>query len=1291
MAQKKSILLVSLIIIISSICSTATAATQAQIDVAINRGVAWLAAQQNSSTGYWQDTSTVGSTGFALVKLEERAFELGYTPFDPNYLYKLNVEKGLAYLFSQVSIISISNQLHGNPDTDGDGIGIYINSGSRTTYETGIVMMAIAASRAPDRIVNSPGSPVNGWTYKKVLQEMVDFMAFGQCDSGTGRGGWYYYQNTGSADNSNSGYAASGLGYAESPRYGFNCAVPQFVKDELKIWIDYVQTDGGDDDGGSGYAGPGSANILRTGNLVFQMTFAGISLEDLNMQRALAYIGRKWNDTSGSGWGNNCQAMYCTTNGLQYSCINTIVVNGSPRVWYSDFADALVNAQQSAGYWSGSPFGGNVLGTEWALLTLEMLTGGPLPSGLNLTKVDDVNDGDCVGPGRQITYTIDYNYQAGPCLSDINNVNIIDNLPNEVDFNSASNGGVYNSGSRTVTWNIGTLHPGDSCSVTLTVKVNTKAEPGGIITNRCELTSGDLVLGSTCEYTLVCWPQLPGCIIYVDANAPDCHSFYKGTSWQCPYTNLQDALRYARAVLGPCHSVEVRVADGTYEPDRNSANPNGSGDREATFVLINKVAIYGGYAGYGAPNPNARYPNVYETILSGDLNGNDVDVNDPCDLLTEPNRAENSYHVVTASDVNETAIIDGFTIAGGNANSGEADWSDNFGGGTYNSGSPTVRNCIFTGNSASSVGGGMYDSGTSAITNCTFTKNSANSGGGYAGPATVTNCILWSNKGGQISGAASVTYSDIQGGWSGIGNIDGDPMLELDGYHLTPSSPCIDAGDPYYVAGPNETDIDGGQRIIDGDHDGKAIVDMGADEYLCLLTLEKIDDVNDGNCVKPGGEINYTIYYSNPITDPCDPRYVGIVNDVNIIDYLPSEVEFISASGPNCVQPDSNTIVWNIGTLLPGDANCVTLTVKIRPCVERGSKITNKCEIRSDDDIYGIAYEYTLVCSNYTLIDSFEFYTATGTRDLSNKFAPIVPRGSLRRTWIDGLWTVEKEDMETPITDGTSGSYVQLNTDPCDGNNVVLPFSNKGNIAQGGLKSMKFYYDNGGTIKWISDLRLPLPFWNYGAAWNYSAPNYSEASAAVDDAACLIDPDPPFNPDDQNSLGMLRDWSGYKLLKLSYYGDPCNTVVSTDKLYVTLTDGNNSATVTNPDQTIIQKAGWHYLYIPLIGSGSFKEQNALLDLRYITRIYIGIGNGSPGGKGAVFFDDIRLYPVSVCIPGSVVGDFTCDCIVNYDDLKIMRDEWLTVGIADINLDGIVNFKDLALFANNWMVGPILFP
>jgi parallel beta-helix repeat protein len=239
-----------------------------------------------------------------------------------------------------------------------------------------------------------------------------------------------------------------------------------------------------------------------------------------------------------------------------------------------------------------------------------------------------------------------------------------------------------------------------------------------------------------------------GGIIYVDASASGSNN---GSSWTNAYNYLQDALADANSLGVP---VEIWVAEGIHTPDSNSGDPNGSGDRTATFQLINDVALKGGYAGFGEPNPNARDIEAYETVLSGDLDGNDVGF---------ANNAENSYHVVTGSGTDANAVLDGFTLTAGNAN---GSGTDRYGGGMYNdSGSPTLNNCTFTGNSANYYGGGMYnDSGSPMLTNCTFTGNSANYYGGgmynksYSSPM-LTNCTFTGNSA-NYYGGGMYNYGD---------------------------------------------------------------------------------------------------------------------------------------------------------------------------------------------------------------------------------------------------------------------------------------------------------------------------------------------------------------------------------------------------------------------------------------------------------------------------------------------------------------------------------------------------
>jgi hypothetical protein len=220
-----------------------------------------------------------------------------------------------------------------------------------------------------------------------------------------------------------------------------------------------------------------------------------------------------------------------------------------------------------------------------------------------------------------------------------------------------------------------------------------------------------------------------GKVIYVDANAPGAGD---GTSWENACSYLRDALLFAAA------GDEIRVAKGIYRPDQGAAVTEGN--QSATFELINGLTIMGGYAGYGEPDPNARDIAQYETILSGDLDDNDAGVADPCDLLHEPTRSDNSYHVVTGNGTDSSAVLDGFTIIGGQANDYYGD-----GGGMYcRNCSPTLLDCTFEGNSARNECGGI--SGWGIFFNCTFIGNSAGDGGAVNWGGYFTNCTFIGNS-----------------------------------------------------------------------------------------------------------------------------------------------------------------------------------------------------------------------------------------------------------------------------------------------------------------------------------------------------------------------------------------------------------------------------------------------------------------------------------------------------------------------------------------------------------------
>jgi len=204
----------------------------------------------------------------------------------------------------------------------------------------------------------------------------------------------------------------------------------------------------------------------------------------------------------------------------------------------------------------------------------------------------------------------------------------------------------------------------------------------------------------------------PG-IIYVDRDAPG--PTHDGLSWATAFTNTQAAL--AVAISGD----EVWVAEGVYTP--------GSADqRDATFTLKNGVALYGGFAGTET-SLNQRDWAANITVLSGDIDNNDTNTDGNYIAETASDiQGANSYHVVTASGADSTAVLDGFVVTAGQAHGSSP---NDLGGGMYNnSSSPTLSHVTFSGNSAY-YGGGMYnDYSNPTLTNVTFSSNTVSGDGG---------------------------------------------------------------------------------------------------------------------------------------------------------------------------------------------------------------------------------------------------------------------------------------------------------------------------------------------------------------------------------------------------------------------------------------------------------------------------------------------------------------------------------------------------------------------------------
>lgn len=131
--------------------------------------------------------------------------------------------------------------------------------------------------------------------------------------------------------------------------------------------------------------------------------------------------------------------------------------------------------------------------------------------------------------------------------------------------------------------------------------------------------------------------------------------------------------------------------------------------------------------------------------------------------------------------------------------------------GTFGSAGALIANCIFSGNRAYSTGGALRIlNGDVTVTNCIFIGNIAVEGSGaiYSHYGEFINCIVYGNRaeyGWVIEGDAEISYSNIEGGWPGAGNIEADPCFVDPGYwhhNRTPNDPSDDiwfGGSDYHL------------------------------------------------------------------------------------------------------------------------------------------------------------------------------------------------------------------------------------------------------------------------------------------------------------------------------------------------------------------------------------------------------------------------------------------------------------------------------------------------------------
>ncbi len=294
--------------------------------------------------------------------------------------YVDTVQRGFDFLFTTIDARTIGLQGGNDPDTNGNGLGISVSS-NRPIYEGGMVMDAIAASDAPDRLAFAGGPFVGGRTYRDIAQDMLDQYCWGQVDSGFQLGGWRYGWNS-DADNSACQWAAIGMLGAE---HAFGLQAPPWVHSLNLGWLGRTQ-------GGGGYYGYGSAEDAgcdsfrgTTPSGMVQLAWNEVPTSDLRWQRAERWISGNWLSFRNSFDGGNVYGWYAFAKAMRLAFpqpVTTIYRTPPDRDafdWYRDstygLAPYIVSRQQASGGWTTDNIGcGIVLGsniaTAWQTIIL---------------------------------------------------------------------------------------------------------------------------------------------------------------------------------------------------------------------------------------------------------------------------------------------------------------------------------------------------------------------------------------------------------------------------------------------------------------------------------------------------------------------------------------------------------------------------------------------------------------------------------------------------------------------------------------------------------------------------------------------------------------------------------------------------------------------------------------------------------------------------------------------------------------------------------------------------------
>jgi hypothetical protein len=319
--------------------------------------------------GFWMNDYlrrwSVAYTAMTIVAFQSA----GYYQYS-DHPYADNIKRGFNHILSYCNYELIGQQYKGNPDLNGNLIGLKCsNYRQHTNYEVSVSLLAFAMSDSFD-VVSKVGGPfVRGRTYGNITQDLIEWLLWAQNDNIAAKGGqgaWYYTENNPQGDMSVTQYPALAITLVS---HFLDIEIPKWTHEEILFWVDKVQTE----EGGFAYTATNpTGTIAMTASGLIASAYGNLSQTDYRVEKGIDYLAKRWytnisedrQDHFGSfysmyGVNNVCNIFDMTEEGINCT---------------QDYQQFLLSKQNPKGYWQDASYlkihVDPILATAWGVMIL---------------------------------------------------------------------------------------------------------------------------------------------------------------------------------------------------------------------------------------------------------------------------------------------------------------------------------------------------------------------------------------------------------------------------------------------------------------------------------------------------------------------------------------------------------------------------------------------------------------------------------------------------------------------------------------------------------------------------------------------------------------------------------------------------------------------------------------------------------------------------------------------------------------------------------------------------------